>query len=391
MRTSRACAGSTKGESRSKTTRASKRSLAGEMWFGGALTLFVIASVACTGATAPSIPCDSSVSDACWQFLGPEQTSVVAVLSANNTVLVGTQAGGVLRRAPNGAWVQDGLTCCGVTGMATDRSGNLWASANANAPSATSSIAYVREGRWDSTLIPGTAWRAADGGIAAANDYNAHACSISVSPSRPGVVTVGLSGSIVQTLDGGQSWRFVAGTSTTIGLGVFAIFESDILGSAMYAAMGNGADLALLLKSNDGGTTWSTSAPFGLGGPPATLDVLAPSAEPGAVLLGVPGEVARSADGGATWVSTLSLPRVGSVFRIATAGESALLALASVVTEDGVRDSLAVFRTDDLGRTWHSLGTPSRASGARSWARAQDGALLIGTSGGLWRRTSAPP
>ena len=343
-------------------------------------------ATACAEPTAPILPCDATVSDACWQFLGPAGTRVTSIDESVEGLWIGTRTDGVLRLSGGRSWIQDGLQGRWVSALAVDSRGQQWATLVASRIDSGVPAVYARDraGRW--SLFPANSWRAKDGALAVASKYYGAAFSISVSASRPGTVTVGLSAPVVRTTDDGTTWAYVFGNAAQAGLAVFAIFESRQTGGPLYAAAANGGGFAMFLRSRDGGASWSSTIPFP-GGPPEALDVTAVPTDETIVLLATPGGIARSFDSGDHWGFPLVLPTPGTAWSFATSSDGSIFVV--IALDAGAGDGserLGLSSSDDRGLNWTALKVPASASGGRAARIASDGSLLVGTTNGVWRR-----
>jgi photosystem II stability/assembly factor-like uncharacterized protein len=176
-------------------------------------------------------------------------------------------------------------------------------------------------------------------------------------------VAVGHGGSLVRTEDGGDSWTVVdiendAGSDSLLGVASF--------GGGRFAAYGA---FGMYLDSSDGGATWQRRQVISEEFENHISQVLPFN---GALwLVAEYGTLARSDDGGATWIEVVS-PYNGSFFGAVDAGGGVLVIF-------GMRGT--VFRTADGGLTWQKIetGTTTAFNGG---SRLSDGRiLLVGNSG----------
>lgn len=176
-------------------------------------------------------------------------------------------------------------------------------------------------------------------------------------------VAVGHGGMLARTEDGGATWTDVpldeaAGESL---LGVAALGDGKF---AAYGAFG------FYFDSTDGGKTWTRRIVMS-----EDFDRHISQVVPvGGVLwlIGESGTLARSDDGGATFIEVPS-PYAGSYFGMTVAQDGALLMF-------GMRGS--IFRSADGGATWQKIeiGTTASFNGGRTLA---DGRIVLVGNAGL--------
>lgn len=198
--------------------------------------------------------------------------------------------------------------------------------------------------------------------------------AIAVDPGNPSVVYIGAAqGGVWKSTNGGTSWSALTDTQPSLAVGSIAIDPNNT--NIIYVGTGEqnfaqdsyyGAGI---LKSIDGGSTWTQLTGTGVGFVPPGSDptfiggvavepgnsdvVLAAVGLAGNINFGQTGYVARSTDGGSTWTKVLT-----------ATGNTA----ANVVFFDPTNGSVAyaaiqnkgVYRSADGGATWTFLaGTGS--------------------------------
>jgi photosystem II stability/assembly factor-like uncharacterized protein len=180
--------------------------------------------------------------------------------------------------------------------------------------------------------------------------------------SRTGVA-VGHGASVVRTEDAGQTWSQVtiedAGTDSLLGV---THLEGDHF--VAYGAFG------LFFDSTDAGRTWTRRTVIADDFDRHISQVLRVD---GALwLVAESGTLARSDDGGKSWVQVTS-PYAGSFFGALETRDKALLVF-------GMRGN--VYRTTDLGATWQKIetGTTTSLMAAR---QLRDGRVLMVGNVGL--------
>jgi photosystem II stability/assembly factor-like uncharacterized protein len=170
--------------------------------------------------------------------------------------------------------------------------------------------------------------------------------SISIARTNPSVIYAGLElhssygpPSVWKSVDGGRDWfRQSLGVSDYESEGGVAISPVDE--NTAYAVSANH-----LLKTTDGGVTWSVSStlPFPFGPLGVTID---PSSSSRVYVCGVTG-VVRSTDGGETWTRGTGLGS-GDVYVVAVDPRDSSLLFAAA--------EYGVFVSTDGGATWSASG-----------------------------------
>jgi photosystem II stability/assembly factor-like uncharacterized protein len=176
-------------------------------------------------------------------------------------------------------------------------------------------------------------------------------------------VAVGHGGSLVRTEDGGDTWTAVD-VENDVGSDSFLGVTS--LGGGRFAAYGA---FGMYLDSSDGGATWQRRPVISEEFENHISKVLPFN---GALwMVAEYGTLARSDDGGETWIE-LESPYEGSFFGMVAAADGALVL-------HGMRGT--VFRSADGGASWQEveLGTTTTPNGS---ALLSDGRIvLVGNSG----------
>lgn len=177
-------------------------------------------------------------------------------------------------------------------------------------------------------------------------------------------VAVGHGGSVVRTEDGGATWTQVtvdeAGTDSLLGV--------THLGGDRFVAYGA---FGLFFDSQDAGRSWQRimveSEDFD-----RHISEVVQLSPTSLLLVAESGTLARSDDGGATWIS-LASPYQGSFFGAIPLQDGSVLVF-------GMRGN--VFRSVDQGATWQKieLGTTISVNGGR---QLSDGRVLLVGNGGL--------
>lgn len=222
--------------------------------------------------------------------------------------------------------------------------------------------------------------------------------SVVVDPRNPAHVLIGAAnGGVWESRDRGASWAPRSDFAPALAIGALAFDPSN--SSTVYCGMGEGNWWAYLgagmLRSSDGGTTWSTlcTTPFvGQG----FHDIVVDPANGQHLLAGTTNGLYVSTDGGINWTQRRTA-RTWSLSMAPGGGTSAeILAACS----DGL------WRSTDGGTTWNVvtlLGSPgsltrlavdispSNPSVAYAWGARGATAYLWRRAGGTWTLIGAPP
>jgi hypothetical protein len=220
---------------------------------------------------------------------------------------------------------------------------------------------------------------------------------IAVDPSRPAHLLVGSAGGGVwESVDRGGSWAPRTDYAATLTVGALA-FDPQAPGT-VYCGTGEGNAFwwlgAGLLRSTDGGTTWSVRCTAPFVGQGFHEIVLHPSGS-SRLLAATTGGLYVSTDAGLTW----TVRRSARTWSISVAGAGAGAEILA-----GCADG--VFRSTDGGTTWTNVVLPGGPPGFDrvdvSIARSNPGVAYVwgarGTTvyfyrraGGAWTAHAAPP
>ncbi len=202
--------------------------------------------------------------------------------------------------------------------------------------------------------------------------------ALAVDPTNASIIYAGgADGGVWKTTNGGTNWTPLTDTQVSLAIGVIAIDPSNHLN--VYAGTGednnnqDGYTGAGILKSTDGGTTW-TNLPGPFVGPfdsttgGGSIGSLAVHPTNGQILLaGVTLEgadgVYRSTDGGKTWTGVLGgsgFPATGVVFD-PTNGNNAFAAIGA----SAGNSANGIYGSTDGGVTWSPLLTAGTAPAGR--------------------------
>jgi hypothetical protein len=221
--------------------------------------------------------------------------------------------------------------------------------------------------------------------------------AIAVAPNNAAHVLAGAAnGGVWESFDRGASWSPRTDYQTTLAVGAIAFDRSNP--AIVYCGTGEGNWWwflgAGILKSTNGGTTWSTlcTAPFvGQG----FFDLVVDPANGSHLLAATNFGLYTSTDGGVTWTQRRSQPTWA--ISIAPAGGASAEILAACA--DGV------FRSSNGGTTWTTVALPGSPGGfnrlsvaiaptnpavAYAWGANGTTAYLWRRSGGTWTAQAIP-
>ena len=206
-----------------------------------------------------------------------------------------------------------------------------------------------------------------------------------------GLVGSSVGGGLSRSIDGGQNWTTLTsslpGSTSSLGLAIYALAINPLNTSTLYAATSSG-----VLKTTDGGVTWTTvnsglprgvlqTPNFNIQGRP--LLPLAPTepvqalaiapANPTSLYAGTPRGVFKTTNGGQSWTASGLATQSLYTFAISPANPSTLYA----GTQDG-----GVFQSTDGGQTWASSGSLASPVQALAVDPANPSILYAATQGG---------
>ncbi|MBK9964490.1 MAG: hypothetical protein IPP07_06170 [Holophagales bacterium] len=333
-----------------------------------------------------------------------ETVNAVAVSPADSKVVLAAGFTALWRSADAGAtWkkvLDQKVQQPAMTGLAFDPAtpANVWASSDSDGHPAgvfrsvdsgatwkpvdagTSSISRVHGiavSRDGTSVVAGSStgvYRSEDGGTTWKRSLEDEAVH-SVALLADGVVLAGSNGGgVLRSTDGGATFAETKSDTTMTGNIVYALLASAKAPGLVYAAIPN-----RILRSKDGGATWTT---FSRGFNWVAFRSLALDETSGAVWSGTGRDgVVKTTDGGATW----------------TAGRGFLsLDVTSILVDPASPKRLfvgttqgGVHRSDDGGATWilSNEGLTNRAAHSLAADPASPGTFLVGTRKGAFRST----
>jgi hypothetical protein len=276
-----------------------------------------------------------------WTTNGPVGGSVSGLLVDPNdpsTLYVGTKHSGVFKSRDGGA---------------------NWSSASVGLPFFVDALALspsstnVLYSMWQQTIYKsvdsGAHWSSA-GSLSVGLFTTLSVAGLAVDPTNPNTVWAAAndvhsfgSGTVWKSTDGGSSWTAVRGSSPGTTVGIVAI---DPRGSHVVFAEVQG-----LVRTSDGGATWSPTA----GLTSRVVSLVFPGSSPSVVAAGTSeGGAFLSMDGGATWAPSNS----------GLAGDSlSILGLATIAASPGslfAATKAGLYRSDDLAGTWRLVSSGPR-------------------------------
>ena len=219
-------------------------------------------------------------------------------------------------------------------------------------------------------LVPGAAhgadsdWKMLSSGIS--KDLSSITCpEPRICYMASGLYSIGGTGSIIKTEDGGDTFKELQIPSSSPLHGI-----SCASTQVCYAA----GDFGTILKTADGGATWTEIVLGNKSEPPHFTNVFAIDAER-VIVIGKDGHIFRTADGGAHWVPP-SFRNFSDFYGIYFSDTSN----GYIVGSGGT-----LLKTSDSGESWQSRGS-LRAAGSLLAIRGAKG-VLIAVGDGLYRST----
>jgi photosystem II stability/assembly factor-like uncharacterized protein len=238
------------------------------------------------------------------------------------TIVVASDAGGIARSTDGGAtW----------TNVVVPNFVQRWWAAAANG----STVLVVGDSNQIRRSTDGGATFAAVAGAGSANLLTVGFLDANT------VVAMGTLGAIVRSTNAGQTWASVTNPATT------NLASLSVIDATRAFAVSENATNSVVLRTSDGGATW-TQSPVGASGDAyRALVAVSPTT---AVVVGSRGRVQRTVDGGATWTRIgREAVASGELQSVAFAGTSTVLVSR--------RDTVALARSTDGGTTWTTVNT----------------------------------
>ena len=249
--------------------------------------------------------------------------------------------------------------------------GTMAGSANGAAPGgaatgAVSALASAATGTAWTNLGPTKADLAKNGGISLAKTDAGRVSAVVIHPSDVNTVYAGFSGGGVwKTVNGGSTWAPLTENLGTLSVGALVMDPSNT--NTLYLGLGDAFDGTGigLVKSSDGGTTWS--APVFLGDATVINALQVAPGNPSVVLATTNTGVFRSADAGASW-ARVALPTglVGNPYAWSigwTGGSNFVVSVEANHAATTGSTSGQIHRSADNGATWTKSTGPTATAG----------------------------
>lgn len=210
-------------------------------------------------------------------------------------------------------------------------------------------------------------FRSQDGGATWSQVLNRYGLSDLAVDARGRVYVVGRSGGVYHSEDGGSSWT-LSGQQGMRELGFSRVAADPHMPGLLFAVANPDPDAPLafgpqyLLRSTDGGTTWSS--PFSEpDASPFVNDLAADPSRPGTWYLAISGGILKTTDGGKTWAKAsrgLRLPEFVYTLAVAPSAPDALYSIGwfSFPLANSPTLPVRVFRTTDGGERWFRARLP---------------------------------
>ena len=319
--------------------------------------------------------CTSDPVGNCWQFLGPSGTQITSVAVSGETIFAGTHDGILRFDARHGRWDRVGMAGKIVNSVTVLPSGQVWVTVRPIGTDTTLSVAYVSNNG-------GSTWQPSDDGVASSQGYYAAAFSLAYDPSTPSLLFLGQGIHVSTSTNGGQTWALTFGNpGLDRGPGIVALGVGPSGSQRVWAGGQDFLGLSLLLRSDNGGTSWTASNPTAVAEDVVT-SVLPDPSNKATALIGTFGAVSRTTDSGTTWIPMLTTAKPGFV-RAMQYRDTRLFAVSDEELGAPGVTALGLYLSPDRGITWDTLAVPAGIAGGWALApRAQS--MLIGTRSGVW-------
>lgn len=169
-------------------------------------------------------------------------------------------------------------------------------------------------------------------------------------------------GGVWKTTNGGASWAPITETLGSLSCGYLAMHPTQ--SQTLFLGLGDpfdGTGLGLV-KSTDGGTTWS--APILLGNSRSIRSILVLPSNANVVLVSTDQGLYRSTDGGSSYALVASVPATYGCWDLAVSATGLVLSLESDPANANGATAGKLFRSTDQGATW-TAGTGPAATACR--------------------------
>jgi photosystem II stability/assembly factor-like uncharacterized protein len=325
----------------------------------------------------------TGVTGAVWTSLGPEGGTVEDLIAdPTNPAVVYARSFGGLRKSTDGGvtWADSGAglgTAVSVTAFAIDPQN----------PSVLYVGGPIGKGVYKS-VDGGAHWAPARTGLPTGGLFNASIDALAVDPVTATTVYAATPGGFYKTTNGGTTWsHIVTNGIPNVGSNTSHLLFDPHAPGTLYADNHDGTDPALIIKSTNGGVTWTGAG----GGLPAVFGPRALLADPGTA--GVfyaafcTDGIYKTTNGGTSWFPTSTgLAATPCILSLAVDP----LTPTTLYAGQGQSDPspAQVFVSIDSGGTW--TGTTLVGVEATGLATGAPNRVLAGTQGsGIFRSVDA--
>lgn len=196
--------------------------------------------------------------------------------------------------------------------------------------------------------------------------------------------TVASSSAVFRTLDGGMNWtRLLTPFAAERACRVFVapLDANEVVVAQPADAADESGLLPRLWRSSDGGVTWQALGPVAQSGVHAGVTALvAMGSQLVAEVTGVgvpspPTQLYRSEDDGKTWHS---LPTKLAITGLFAAGSTLYASAAGTTSDNPATSTEPLYSSTDLGNTWTPIAPPFANVSHLTFLRAADGASTYG-------------
>lgn len=184
--------------------------------------------------------------------------------------------------------------------------------------------------------------------------------AVAVDPTNPDVIYRGAAGGGVwKSTDGGKTWLSLTDNLGNLSIGAIAIAPSSP--ATIYVGTGEGAlsvdgiDGIGIIKSTDGGTTWSLPVSVSAR---KFFSLSVHPTQPNEVVAGTSAGIQRSTDGGVTWTTTFSTFAGTELARVPGSPATILATTWDIIQVNATWRGF-VHRSTDGGVTWSEVGGPN--------------------------------
>jgi hypothetical protein len=212
-----------------------------------------------------------------------------------------------------------------------------------------------------------------------------------VTPSTLYATTFGPQGpSLLRSHDGGDTWTTIgAGLPTQTGGGSITFARPVVdptTPTTLYIGVmefGTGGSTARVFRSTDGGSNWTVTAGNGLSAGGPCLSLAAARTTPTTLYAGTAcpgGRLLRSVDGGANWVD-ISPPAMSQWFNVALAAHPVDPATV-IIAGQPVVGPHAILKSTNSGETWATTSASVPGGAFASSFELTASTMYLGTQGG---------